>query len=382
MAANQYDLVIVGGGLAGCLLLQALQHRHPHLKYLLIEQSDHVGGNHNWSFHDADLSEACKSWFLPLISHSWNGYEVSFPDYSRTFQNRYHCLTSDDLSKHVQASSEKYLLLHESVTDIKKGDNCEITLSSGRKICTETVILAKGWDSKEQPTAWQKFVGMQIELNEPHGLDHVLLIDARVPQIDGFRFFYLLPWSETRLLIEDTYYSSHTVLKVERIEQEVLHYLEQKKWHIKKVESKSHGMLPLMMNRPRGQKNKDFPKIGAASGFFHPITGYTVPTLLRQIDAITEKSNLTMPSIMRALAQVEEDSKTRLRYYWLMNRLMFKAATPTERYRILSHFYKMPEPLIQRFYAGNTNLFDQLRMLAGKPPVPLKKAFQVFREGL
>src|SRR3546814_18600308 len=40
-----------------------------------------------------------------------------------------------------------------------------------------------------------------------HGLARPIIMDARVPQIDGYRFVYLLPFSPDRLFVEDTYYS-------------------------------------------------------------------------------------------------------------------------------------------------------------------------------
>jgi lycopene beta-cyclase len=40
------------------------------------------------------------------------------------------------------------------------------------------------------------------------------------------------------------------------------------------------------------------------------------------------------------------------RVFRLLNRMLFLAAAPPERYRILQHFYRLPEPVIDRFYAG------------------------------
>ena len=382
MESSQFDLVIVGGGLAGSLLLNALQVRHPHLRYLLIEKSGRLGGNQTWSFHNADISDSARSWLQPLITKSWKEYEVDFPDYSRSFETPYHCLTPDDLEDKIWTKYPRSIRLNEKVLDIKMGDTCEITLQSGHTISAESVVFARGWDMPEEPVAWQKFVRLDVELSEPHGLDHVVLMDASVQQIDGFRCFSILPMSDKRLIVEDAYYSHHTGLKVDRIEQEILGYLEKRGWRLSKINRKEKGILPLIMDIPKKlhEEHPQIPRIGAESGFFHPVTGYTVPTLLRQIDAITEHSNLTMSSIKKALSKVEIDAKSRLKHYRILNRMLFRAAEPLERYKVLSHFYKMPESLIQRFYAGETNLFDQLRMMMGKPPVPIRKAYHVLKQ--
>ena len=55
--------------------------------------------------------------------------------------------------------------------------------------------------------------------------------------------------------------------------------------------------------------------------------------------------------------------------------MLFQAAEPEERWRIFARFYRLPEPLIERFYAGRSTVFDKLRVLTGKPPVPIHRGF-------
>ena len=62
------------------------------------------------------------------------------------------------------------------------------------------------------------------------------------------------------------------------------------------------------------------------------------------------------------------------RYFRLLNRMLFRAAKPEERYKVLERFYGLSEPLIKRFYAGALTKSDRRRILIGKPPVPVTKA--------
>ena len=39
-------------------------------------------------------------------------------------------------------------------------------------------------------------------------------------------------------------------------------------------------------------------------------------------------------------------------FYRLLDRMLFRAAAPAERYRVLEHFYRLDPGLIERFYAG------------------------------
>ncbi len=67
-------------------------------------------------------------------------------------------------------------------------------------------------------------------------------------------------------------------------------------------------------------------------------------------------------------------------FYRLLNRMLFRAAEPTRRHLVLQRFYRLPQPLIERFYAGRTTLWDIARILVGKPPVPVSRALPCLME--
>jgi hypothetical protein len=66
--------------------------------------------------------------------------------------------------------------------------------------------------------------------------------------------------------------------------------------------------------------------------------------------------------------------------YRLLNRMLFRAATPDERYRVFQRFYGLSQGLIERFYADRLTRYDRMRILVGKPPVPFGRALAVVRE--
>ena len=49
------DLIILGGGLAGGLVALALASKRPDLGVVIVEAGETLGGNHVWSFFDADV---------------------------------------------------------------------------------------------------------------------------------------------------------------------------------------------------------------------------------------------------------------------------------------------------------------------------------------
>lgn len=374
------DVVIVGGGLAGCLFFMAMKSAHPKLHILLLEKNDRLGGNHTWCLHDTDIPAGARSWFFPLLSKSWYEYEVHFPQFSRTLHGAYHAIKSEDLASKVMASRSARIEFNCEVTKIQavpESEDIEIHLSDGKKVLTQSLLLARGWKPvKDQKTVgWQKFVGLELKLKNSHGLIGPILKDAQVQQIDGYRFVYSLPFSEQHLLVEDTYYSNHSGLKVDRIEKEILHYAERKNWQVDKVLRREIGSLPLSMV-PMKLAVAEWPSIGAESDFINPVTGYTLPTTLRLVQALIDRSNFTIPSMKRVIGDVLRKEGQRQKYYAMLNRMMFLAAKNEQRYRILERFYHLPEPVIDRFYSGQISIFDQARILIGKPPVPVRDALK------
>jgi lycopene beta-cyclase len=67
-------------------------------------------------------------------------------------------------------------------------------------------------------------------------------------------------------------------------------------------------------------------------------------------------------------------------FYRMLSTMLFKAAEPGERWRVLERFYRLDPGLIGRFYAGRSTMLDMGRILAGKPPVPVNRAVAALTE--
>jgi hypothetical protein len=64
-------------------------------------------------------------------------------------------------------------------------------------------------------------------------------------------------------------------------------------------------------------------------------------------------------------------------FYRLLARMLFRAAAPDQRWRVLQRFYGLDAGLVARFFAGHSSPTDKLRLVAGRPPVPLGRALAV-----
>jgi lycopene beta-cyclase len=373
------DLAIAGGGLAGGLIALAMRARRPELRVVVIESGDHAGGNHLWSCFEGDVALADRWLIEPIIAHGWGGHKVRFPDFRRDLPGGYASLTSERLDAALRrALPPGDLLLGTNISTLTARS---VTLADGRTLEAGGVIDARGpGDMRALDLGWQKFVGQVWQADVPHGLSTPIIMDASVDQAEGYRFVYTLPFSATELFIEDTYYTDGPALDVDRLKGRIAAYAGRQGWSGRGGERLETGVLPVCMGGDfEAYWNAASPgvaKAGLRGGFFHAMTGYSLPDAVRvaiALTALTDLSGGALHARMHAMAQAHWRGQA---YYRLLATMLFKAAEPTERWRVLARFYRLDPDLIGRFYAGRSTLWDRLRVLTGKPPVPIGRAIR------
>lgn len=236
--------------------------------------------------------------------------------------------------------------------------------------------------SRHLVTRYQKFVGLELEMDVPHGVMRPLIMDATVPQQDGYRFVYLLPFSPTRLLIEDTRYSDGAALDEAGFARAIAAYARDRRWTGKEVR-RERGVLPIALAHDAtalwAEAQGGAVPVGLRAGLFHPVTGYSLPVAAQVADVVAaaEPTTAAVFSAVRAHAVSRASGDRFLR---LLNRMLFQGCAPDRRHRVLSRFYRLPEPLIERLYAGHLTALDRLRIVSGKPPIPIRAALPCLRE--
>lgn len=368
--------MIAGGGLAGCLAALALAKLRPDLPYLLVEGGKTFGGNHVWSYFDADVAEADRSLVAPFTAHRWPAYDIAFPRRRRTLPTGYNSSRSSLLDALVRERLRPELYRLNAPVAAVAPD--AVTLRSGERIEAAAVIDARGPEPTEAlELGWQKFVGQEIRLAAPHGLERPIVMDACVEQHDGYRFVYCLPFTSDRLLIEDTYYSNDPALDRPLLAGRIAAYAESRGWRIAEVEHEEQGVLPVATG---GDFEAFWPatdpvgRLGLRGGFFHPTTGYSLPDAVRTAMLVASQGDVTRLAIM---LRAEAARLWRERgFYRLLSRMLMNGARPEERRGVLEHFYRLGPERIARFYAGRFTLVDKAHALAGKPPIPILRGLR------
>jgi lycopene beta-cyclase len=183
--------------------------------------------------------------------------------------------------------------------------------------------------------------------------------------------------------VEDTRYSDNACLNERDYREQVLEYCRDQGWAPRSVVRVERGVLPVVLDGDIGafwnEPEESNPRSGVRAALFHPTTGYSLPEAVRLADTIRDETVLSSANLYRLVRDRSIRKWRRDGFYRLINRMMFRAAKPTRRYLVLERFYRLPQPLIERFYADRLTRLDRLRILSGRPPVPLRRALGCLR---
>jgi lycopene beta-cyclase len=366
----ELDYLLVGGGLGNALIALQLFEQQPRARVGLVEQSAAIGGDHIWCFHAGDVDAASQTVVSRLVSVSWPRYSVHFDDLTRTLDEPYCAVRSERLHEVVRDAFEArgaQLLL--GARAVRVSDRT-VTLADGRVLRAKIVIESRGPDALAAGAraGYQKFLGLELKLRAPSPIIEPRLMDAQLPQLDGFRFMYALPLARDRLLLEDTYFSDSRELDREQIRGRILEYAGRNGLQIERVVREEEGILPLPTRLPRRPNPAaGGPLVAGYQGaWFHPVTGYSFPLAVRVARAVAgapidELRTRVWPALV-------QQQRSQLRFCLLLNRLFFEAFAPEKRHHVIERFYRLPVPTVRRFYAMTLTPGDRARILCGRPP--------------
>ena len=378
--------MLAGGGLANGLIALRLSQLRPDVRVAIVEAGPTIGGDHTWSSFGLDINEAQRRWTQALFAHRWDCYSVRFPRHDRTLNVGYGSSNSERLAAAVAAAlPPEHIFTGVPVAALSP---TSVTLADQRVLTCGAVIDGRGQKKTDTlDLRWQKFLGQEVELAEDHGLSGPIIMDATVPQHDGYRFVYTLPYGPRHVLIEDTYFSDGRDLAPELLRQHIADYAASQGWRITRLIREEAGILPLAIGgNIRAFLDEGVPgvaRVGLAAGLFHPVTGYSFPDAVRMADLVAALPAFDAATIHRACRDHAERVWNSRGMYRLLNQMLFLAAQDEERRTILERFYEHPDDLVGRLYAADNRLTDWPRVFSGRPPIPPMRALgTVLRYGL
>lgn len=381
MKGDFADIVIAGGGLPGVLAALALAKARPGLRLVLVDPGHGSGDGRIWSFFLTDVPKNQRWLIEPLLDGEWRKYEVRFPRFMRVVNTPMRTITrkSVDAALH-EALPEGAVIGGVAIAGLDAGG---VNLANGRRIHATAVIDARrGRIFPHLAGGWRVMYGQVVRFEQKHPFAHPLLMDARVSQRDGCRFVSCVPISAHTALVRETVFAEQRDIDNAVLAARLAEYCSIANWQVAEVLHEQRAELPVVgagdFDAFWASGEGGVARIGGWAGLFHPFSGDEIGPAVSAALALAELPELAGPEISgaalaratRNIAQAHWDASG---FGRLLTRMMFGAAGPRRRYKVFEWIYRLDQPLIERIYAGTLRWRDRVRVLVGKPPVPVSR---------
>lgn len=295
MSRSDYDIAILGGGLAGLsLAVRLAEPRFRHLRVLVVEPRTQYRRDKTWCYWRLGPHP-----FEAAVTRRWTRWLVAGPGgrIERSASGTpYECIPADRFYElaltRVVGASNIELRQGIEAAPVEDGEGVCLGLPGG-----ERARLA--FDSRRPPRLGQhglaqRFVGREVEVSRPiFDPGCATLMDLK-PAREGVHFTYVLPMSRTRALVEDTWFAPPgTTLPCHS--DALAGWLDAHGAGDCRVLFEEAGCLP-MDPRFQPERGRRLIPLGAAAGAHRPATGYAFGTIQAQCDSIRD-------GVERALAE-------------------------------------------------------------------------------
>ncbi len=362
---SDYNIAVIGGGLAGLSILYHLEQagKLTGKRVLLVDPERKREHDRTWSFW-----EAGEGVFEHLLHHRWDRVALHNSTTHCTCDLRpyaYKVILSDAFYGHVNGvldQVEGLTRVRQGATQLQTGRDHGSFLLEGKQVKADIVFssLPHPLDYREvkQPYLDQHFRGWFIETEEDV-FDPAMatLMDFRTPQRGETRFFYVLPFSKRRAMVEIAIFSN-THLATEEYDAIIGDYIRaqwtRRPYQIYHTEA---GNIPMTTyGYPRRHGNLIY--IGLGGGAARPSTGYTFYGLQRQL--------MRMAAAFPDLSDTSVWPEKHLMYDATLLRILEQGRLPGEEV-FVNLFRDNPPARVLAFLNGESSLMQELQLMATTP---------------
>ena len=353
---KEFDYIIIGGGCAGLSLAYELD-LHSKLKdktLAIVEHRDEYKRDKTWSFWKVSPHN-----FEDCTIKSWDNFTINIPSHL----------------KHVDCKNMPYQtidsgLFYQKIIDKIKQNNNIYFFKNINEVNTENSFIFNSVGDKidNKSSLWQHFSGIEIETSKDFFDEKIFnLMDFDCDQKNSVHFFYTLPFSKTKALIETTWISDLNNTSLNDYDIQLKNYIEDKlKIKNYKINYKETGAIPLF--HPNNIKKLNQIEIGTAGGMTRLSTGYTFLNIQEQSKYIRKN--------------IENIKDTKIfsieRKYEFLDNIFLKVLKKNPE-RMAQIFYKMfnssPNTVIN-FLSNKSNILEDISIISKMPKwVFLKQLF-------
>lgn len=303
MVQNQFQYIIIGAGCAGLQLAKALLEQSSELvSSILIIDADKVHQEKSWCFwYDQNHQ------YRHLVRNQWshvefvaNSLKVTEDIHPQTYQY-INSLDFHQYHLNLFEKDDRIKVVYQHVNEIIPNNKINKIITENDIYFGEYIFhtnLVNNLKSDSYPKVWQHFLGWEIETENPFfDTNKATIMDFSLNDTKDIQFFYILPFSETRALVECTFFSKHLALEGV-YEILISKYLSAKLNCNFIIKSKEIGKIPMhIVDSPNWQSDTIVP-IGTAAGCIKPSTGYSFSRVMQHtkeiINAIKLKEKIPL----------------------------------------------------------------------------------------
>lgn len=293
-ASKHYDYIIIGAGLSGLSLAMSLKDYldETNKQLLIIDKSFENYTARTWSFWGLENGP-----FDHLVHHSWNKIRFFHQQqelvkslgkyqYKSISSNSFRAVAFSALQSHAHVT-----FLEERIERIEETDDVQVLVTGTNIKYTADFVFDSRFDRKRLDDykgikLWQQFKGWTVETKASIFDSEIAdIMDFRVSQQDSVAFFYVLPQSDKKALVEYTLFTVN--LKDEDYFEHMLQKYMDKKAGVSNyiISATEKGVIP-MTDYTFRQSSKRIIPIGTAGGCSKSSSGYTFTFVQKQTEAI------------------------------------------------------------------------------------------------
>ncbi len=344
---REFDYIIIGGGCAGLSLAYELNlHQKLNDKTLaIIEPRDNYTKDKTWSFWKIFSHN-----FEDCVKKSWNNFTINIPSHTKYLECKNTPYQTID-SRLFYDKTIKALKQNKNIFFLKNLNEININ-NSFIFNSVESTANSKG-------KLWQHFSGFEIETKKDFFDEEIFnLMDFDCEQKDSVHFFYTLPYSKKKALVETTWISDLKNSSLQDYDEQLNNYIKD---HLKikdfTINYKEVGAIPLF--------NIDYIKkpnqinIGTVGGMTRLSTGYTFLN-------IQEHSKY----IRKNLDNIQNTSLFTLgKKYQFLDNIFLKVLknNPKDMGQIFFKMFGCPSETVINFLSNKSNLLEDLSVISKMP---------------
>ena len=353
-----------GAGLA--LALELLPMLKEEVQLLIIDQDLNKGYDRTWCFWSEQMPYPVGD------TPSWS--DMEFADANGSVSRplsplKYFYLASPafyDYALKQLKQSPFIQFLEARIHNLQVESNTGIVFTSeGIYKASGYVFDARGQFSSKERSSYalhQQFYGEIVEVNQAlFNPEQIRLMDFDMDQEGDIRFGYVLPYTETKALVEVTRFSKELDSK-ESFKAQFKDYLQKLGIDAYKQEHTEFASIPMEIRQMDRLSQLPIIPIGVAGGMVKPTTGYAFQNFVKDAKHLAQQLKEN-GAITQASMPVSG------RFAWYDKLLMhILVQTPQNGSRIFSRLFRNnPFTRILRFLNGETSIFEEIKLFATLP---------------